>query len=87
MYSYYPLTIKINLHFPSPNTSNGFTAAATPTKARATLPAAPRALPANPAPVVIIPRVRASPLSFSLLLPPCGAAWHKTPTKAIATRI
>ena len=70
---------KYNSHFPSPKTSNGLTAAATPTRARATLPAAPSAEPAKFAPVIITPKVPASP--FSSLFN--GAAFAKTPTKAI----
>ena len=72
-----------HLHFPNPNTSKGFTAAATPTRARATLPAAPIAEPAKLAPVVITPNVLASPFSLFVSLSFNGAACAKTPTKAI----
>ena len=62
------------LHLPNPKTSKGLTAAATPTRARATLPAAPKADPAKLAPVVITPNVRASPFSFFVALSSSGAA-------------
>ena len=62
------------LHFPNPKTSKGLTAAATPTSARATLPAAPKADPAKLAPVVTTPNVRASPSSFFASLSSSGAA-------------
>ena len=62
------------LHLPNPKTSKGLTAAATPTRARATLPAAPNADPAKLAPVVTTPKVRASPFSLFVALSSSGAA-------------